>query len=178
LAPAAPEGYLGLAALHAAAGRTEDARSAYAAGTQAAPGSSALLGAYGLFLAAKGEGEAALALLDDAVIAAPGATNFMARATVLAALGRREDAAQDLEDAVSREPGALEPRLLLGDLRSTAGDYEGAARAYDAALRAAPGHPAAYLRLGSLALERGDEDAAASWREKAATVALAGLAPQ
>jgi tetratricopeptide (TPR) repeat protein len=178
LAPAIPEGYLGLAALHDAAGRTADARAAYAAGAQAAPGSPALLGAYGLFLTAQGEGEAALAMLDDAVTAAPGAANLTARAAVLAELGRSEDAARDLEDAVSREPGALEPRLALGDLRSRAGDYEGAARAYDAALRGAPGHPAAYLRLSSLALERGDEDAAASWRGKAAAVALAGLIPQ
>jgi tetratricopeptide (TPR) repeat protein len=137
VSPEAYPAHAGLAKLHLAAGRLEQAERHYERAFAADPG----------------RGRANLVLFQ------------LGMAELASGRGARDEALRRLRRAVEVDPDGSRARLLLGTALLRAGRREEARQQLEAALTASPPQPAAHLALASLSSVEGREaDAAAHYR--------------
>ncbi len=123
----------------------------------------------GLVLQRRGEHEAALAALEEALERAPDALEaVIAVARSQLALGRTAAAAQRVQGVLDRNPNNVVAMNLLADVYLSAGQLEPARAGYREAIRFHPSSPRAYRRLALLEQSQGDSAAAVEVLERGA----------
>lgn len=156
----------------AAAGRFDDAISAFRRALALEPRHAAAQAGLGIALQASGDGAGALAAFERAASLAPQSapilTNFGA---ALQAAGRLDDALAILARARALAPGHPEPLYNTGVTLQAKGDLAGAERAYRDALIQAPQHIQALHNLGYILAQQDQPHEALGLYERALALA-------
>lgn len=156
----------------AAAGRLDDAVTAYRRALALEPRHAAAQAGLGIALQAGGDGAGALAAFERAASLAPQSapilTNFGA---ALQGAGRLDDALAVLARARALAPGHPEPLYNTGVTLQAKGDLAGAERAYRDTLIQAPQHIQALHNLGYVLAQQGRPQEALGLYERALALA-------
>lgn len=140
-----------------ALGRLEDAKAAYATALRLKPQFPDALNNLGNAVAAAGEPQKGLALLDQAIAQNPAsAMPYVNRGAVLSQLRRFPEAREALEQALALNPGLTEAWCNRGNIARETGDIDGAMADYARALALKPGDRQALWNRGMTRLLLGD----------------------
>jgi tetratricopeptide (TPR) repeat protein len=185
VAPDAPFGLSGLAAMLVAEGRIREAEALLRHARERAPDDLGALANMAVVQAARGDFDEAVRLAARVVEIDPSGPHLVQLAKFLQAAGRTAEAEAQLRAAAETDPGTPEPRRLLARLLEARGlrDEADRLRAEAIALHARAQQrgfePArAELRMGEIELERGRADAAMRHFEAALRLAPGDEAAQ
>lgn len=148
------------------AGQVEQAARLFADAVAKYPGDAALINSAGSYHARRREYHTALGYFEAAVRAMPEYGEAVVnRAITLAALDRPSDALSILK--VGERQAKSDPRYwsARGGIERTCNDRAAAAFSYENCLRLAPQHPRALHGRARIALERGEADAVARFKQ-------------
>ncbi len=142
-------------------------------GVVADPARAASLGRnYSAVLLEMGRADEALAVVDRALVVAPGESSLFAnRAAALSRMGRNDEAVVEARRAVQAAPGDPLMRNVLGSALTMVGDWQGALAEFQTAEAIDPGNPAygVAAAVSLSALGRREEACAAFHRAWATT---------
>jgi len=153
------------------AGERNEARRLYEEVLAAVPTHPIALFRSGLLELELGQGQTALARIEQAVQAAP--DNFrhhFGLGQALQSLGRHRDAAGAFRRVLDLEPESADGYFALGAALQSAGDRDAARTAYEAALLRRPAFGEALSNLGIIALDEGRVADAVALQGRAATL--------
>jgi protein O-GlcNAc transferase len=132
------------------AGDLTEARRLYGELLAQSPTHGVALAQSGMLEFETGRAEAALALIDRAIAAAPAVARYQfVRGVVLASLARWEEAAAAHRRSLEMEPRAADVNFALGTALQSAGDFRGALKAYQAAVELQADFADAFNNLGN-----------------------------
>jgi tetratricopeptide (TPR) repeat protein len=142
------------------------AKSALARASALAPSDPQINSNYGNLLADIEEPQAALACYGRALMAAPSHVDARYnRALLLQRLGRLDEALADLDEIASVRPTDAKTHSARGSVLRELKRLDAAADAFDAALKLDRNRPTALHGRARVAMERGDGDASAFYRQ-------------